>query len=145
MARQPQHGYRKSSLIGTAIFRIKFIKRGRLASRPFGAQQNDVMQDNKRREIKQPALTGRHQQSNGGAQRRPIAQDRDPCGIAAAARIRSSRSRRSFITIVPQDAAHQRAALSLVRCQSTSFQVASGLKLLIRDTARVAFGPKFFW
>jgi hypothetical protein len=42
MAWQKRHGYGKGSLVETAISRIKRINGGRLTSRTFGAQQNEV-------------------------------------------------------------------------------------------------------
>lgn len=42
MAWQRRHGYGKRSLVETAISRIKRINGGRLTSRTFGAQQNEV-------------------------------------------------------------------------------------------------------
>ncbi|OYR24112.1 putative transposase [Brucella grignonensis] len=42
MAWQRRHGYGKRSLVKTAISRIKRINDGRLTSRTFGAQQNEV-------------------------------------------------------------------------------------------------------
>lgn len=42
MAWQRRHGYGKRSLVETAISRIKRINGGRLTSRTFGSQQNEV-------------------------------------------------------------------------------------------------------
>ena len=42
MAWQKRHRYGKRSLVETAISRIKSINGGRLTSRTFGAQQNEV-------------------------------------------------------------------------------------------------------
>lgn len=42
MAWQQRHGYGKRSLVETAISRIKRINDGRLTSRTFGAQQNEI-------------------------------------------------------------------------------------------------------
>jgi hypothetical protein len=42
MAWQKRHGYGKRSLVETAIARIKRINGGRLTSRTFGAQQNEI-------------------------------------------------------------------------------------------------------
>ena len=42
MAWQQRHGYGKRSLVETAISRINRINGGRLTSRTFGAQQNEV-------------------------------------------------------------------------------------------------------
>lgn len=42
MAWQRRHGYGKRSLVETAISRVKTINGGRLTSRTFGAQQNEV-------------------------------------------------------------------------------------------------------
>jgi len=42
MAWQKRHGYGRRSLVETAISRIKRINDGRLTSRTFGAQQNEI-------------------------------------------------------------------------------------------------------
>jgi Transposase DDE domain len=42
MAWQQRHGYGKRSLVETAISRIKHINDGRLTSRTFGSQQNEI-------------------------------------------------------------------------------------------------------
>jgi hypothetical protein len=42
MAWQRRHGYGRRFLVETAISRIKRINGGRLTSRTFGAQQNEV-------------------------------------------------------------------------------------------------------
>jgi hypothetical protein len=42
MAWQQRHGYGKRSLVETAISRIRRINSGRLTSRTFGGQQNEV-------------------------------------------------------------------------------------------------------
>jgi hypothetical protein len=42
MAWQRQHRYGRRSLVETAISRVKRINGGRLTSRTFGAQQNEV-------------------------------------------------------------------------------------------------------
>ena len=42
MAWQKRHGYGKRSLVETAISRIKLINDGRLTSRTFSSQQNEI-------------------------------------------------------------------------------------------------------
>jgi hypothetical protein len=42
MAWQRRHGFGRRSLVETAISRIRRINGGRLTSRTFGAQQNEV-------------------------------------------------------------------------------------------------------
>jgi len=42
MAWQRQHRYGRRSLVETAISRVKRINGGRITSRTFGAQQNEV-------------------------------------------------------------------------------------------------------